>query len=87
MAKQKVNISLDDDLLVQIDSYAKKNYMNRSAAISLATTMFLNQTKATEALVLISDAMTKILDTGEVSPDVMEQLEFVQKLTETLSGH
>lgn len=71
----KVQVSLDDNLVSRIDSYADANYMSRSGLISLATTQYLNQV---EVMMLIKDmslAMRKIADTGNVDHDTLEKLE------------
>ena len=38
---KRINITIDEDLLTKIDSYAKKRYLTRSALISLALSIFL----------------------------------------------
>lgn len=71
----KVQVSLDDNLVSRIDSYADANYMSRSGLISLATTQYLNQV---EVMMLVKDmslAMRKIADTGNVDHDTLEKLE------------
>lgn len=78
----KVNVSLDDDLLTRIDNYADKNYMSRSAFISLACVQYLSQV---EVLMLIKDmslAMRKIADTGTCDQEILKQLEDFQRFSE-----
>ena len=38
---KRINISIDEELLNKIDSYAKKRYLSRSGLISLALSIFL----------------------------------------------
>ena len=38
---KRINITIDQDLLNKIDSYAKKHYLSRSGLISLALSIFL----------------------------------------------
>lgn len=71
----KVQVSLDDNLVSRIDSYADANYMSRSGLISLATTQYLNQVEAMMFIKDMSLAMRKIADTGNVDHDTLEKLE------------
>ncbi|HEY9758805.1 MAG TPA: hypothetical protein V6C97_26795 [Oculatellaceae cyanobacterium] len=84
MAKVKVNITVDEDLMRRIDEYVDENYMNRSSLISLATTQFLNAAEVTTAVKLMSVAMRKIADTGVVDAESMEQLEDFERLVKML---
>lgn len=38
----RINITIDDDLLNKIDSYSKKIYLSRSSFISLALVTYLD---------------------------------------------
>ena len=86
MAKLKVNITLDEELLRRIEDYAEENYMNRSSVISLATTQFLNAADVTAAIKNMSLAMRTIADKGEVDPESMKQLEDFERLSRMLVG-
>lgn len=84
MAKVKVNITVDEELMRRIDEYADENYMNRSSLISMATTQFLNAAEVTTAVKLMSVAMRKIADTGVVDAESMKQLEDFERLVKML---
>lgn len=46
----KLSISLNDDLLKEIDEYCEANFMTRSGLISFACSQVLNQQKANNVL-------------------------------------
>ena len=81
----KIQISLDDELLKRVDTYADDNYMSRSGLITLATTQFLNANEVTKAIVSLNTSMQKIADTGNLDPETMEQLEDWQRLANLLT--
>ena len=85
MAKLKVGITLDEDLLRRIDDYADENYMNRSSLISLATSQFLSAQELSRAVKEMAFAMRKIADAGEVDAETMKQLEDFERLAKLLS--
>lgn len=86
MAKVKVGITLDEELLRRIDDYADDNYLNRSSLISLATTQFLNTSDVTRAIKDVALAMRKIADTGEVDEETQKQLEDFERLSKMMVG-
>lgn len=82
----KVGITIDDELLKRIDSFADENYMSRSGLLSVAATQYLNALEVQSAIKDISLAMRKIADTGKVDHDVMEQLEDFERLAKYLTN-
>lgn len=80
----KVGITLDDELLKRIDSYADANYLSRSGLLSLAVTQFLNQAEVTNAIKEMALCMRKIADNGTVDHETMEQLEDFERLSKML---
>lgn len=82
----KVNVTLDDELLSRIDSYADKNYMSRSGLISLACTQFLVQAEAQLAIKEMAVAMRKIADTGKIDDVARSQLEDFERIAKMLTG-
>lgn len=86
MAKIKVGITLDEDLLRRVDDYAEENYLNRSSLISLATTQFLNASDVTKAVCDMAFSMRKIADTGKLDDETMKQLEDFERLSKMLVG-
>lgn len=84
MAKLKVNITLDEELMRRIDEYAEDNYLNRSTLVSLAVTQYLNAADVSKAIKEMAFAMRKIADTGEVDDETRKQLEDFERLTKML---
>lgn len=84
MAKLKVNITLDEELMRRIEEYAEDNYLNRSTLVSLAVTQYLNAADVSKAIKEMAFAMRKIADTGEVDDETRKQLEDFERLTKML---
>lgn len=80
----KINISLDDELVKRIESYADSNYMSRSGFISLACTQYLASADVVTAIKSLSLALNKIADTGEVDAETQQQLEDYERLANLL---
>lgn len=87
MAKVKINITLDEELMRRVDDYAEENYLNRSSLISLATTQFLNSAEVAKAIRDLALAIRKIADTGSLDDDTRNQLEDFERLARLLSGN
>lgn len=86
MAKIKVNITLDEELMRRVDEYAEENYLNRSSLVSLATSQFLNAADVTKAIKDMAFAMRKIADNGEIDDESRRQLEDFERLSRMLVG-
>lgn len=86
MAKIKVNITLDEELMRRVDEYAEENYLNRSSLVSLATTQFLNAADVTKAIKDMAFAMRKIADNGEIDDETRRELEDFERLSRMLVG-
>ena len=86
MAKIKVNITLDEELMRRVDEYAEENYLNRSSLVSLATTQFLNAADVTKAIKDMAFAMRKIADNGEIDDETRKELEDFERLSRMLVG-
>ena len=86
MAKIKVNITLDEELMRRVDEYAEENYLNRSSLVSLATTQFLNAADVTKAIKDMAFAMRKIADNGEIDDETQRDLEDFERLSRMLVG-
>lgn len=82
----KLQISLDDNLVVRLDEYAEENYLSRSGCISLALTQYLNSADVTKSIKDLAISMRKIADTGKVTAEQMEQLEDMERLAKMLAG-
>lgn len=74
MAKVKLQITMDEELLSDVDDYCDKNYMNRSWLITQAVNQVINQQKVIDALCDISIAIKKVSDTGVLDEETEKQL-------------
>lgn len=83
----KVQITLDEELLKRIDTYADNNYMSRSGFLSLAATQYLNANEITSAIVSLNLAMQKVAETGNLDDETMQQLEDWQRLANMLTNN
>jgi metal-responsive CopG/Arc/MetJ family transcriptional regulator len=81
----KVQISVDDELMKRVDTFADENYMSRSTLFTIAVTQYVNAQDVTKAIKEMAVAMKKIADTGKVDHEVMEELEDFQRLAKMLS--
>lgn len=80
MAKVKVQITLDEELLNSVDEYCDKNYMNRSWLISQALVQVINQQKMIDAIGNISIAMRNVSENGILDEDTKRQMEQFENL-------
>lgn len=80
MAKIKVQITVDEELLAKIDEYADDNYTTRSSVFVQGALQVVNQAAVFSAISNLSLAMRKIADTGAVSPDELRQLEDFERV-------
>ena len=81
----KVQISVDDELMKRVDTFADENYMSRSTLFTIAVTQYVNQQDVTKAIKDMAIAMNKIADTGKVDHEIMEQLEDFERLVKMLN--
>lgn len=81
----KLQISLDDDLVKKIDSYAKLHYMSRSGLISLTMTQFLSSEDLKSALFSLSSAMNRIADMGSIDEESRRQLRDLETFCKVVS--
>ena len=86
MAKMKINITVDEELLRRVDDYAEENYLNRSSLISLATTQFLNAADVTKAIKDMAYCLRTIAESGTIDEDTQKQLEDFERLSRVLMG-
>lgn len=80
----KVTITLDDNLMERLDSFADENYMSRSGFISLACTQFLNISDVNRCIKDMAFAMRKIADKGEIDEETRIQLEDFERISNML---
>lgn len=81
MSKTKVQITMDDELLKELDYFCEKNYMNRSWFISNSVLQIINQQKMIDAITNVSIAVRKAAETGVINEDTKRELESFEVLT------
>lgn len=86
MAKTKVQITMDDDLLQSVDDYCDKNYMNRSWMISQAVIQLVNQQKMFDAISNISFALKKAIEQGSIDDETKKDMESFESLCKIFLG-
>ena len=82
----KITISVNDDLLKRLDSYADNNYMTRSGFFSVSAIDYLNQKEAISAIRDVSLAVKKIADNGKIDSESMEKIEDFERLVKLLTA-
>lgn len=82
----KVQLSIDDDLMRQVDDFADENYMNRSWLFTLAVSQYINQNAAFKAIQDMSFSLRKIADNGKVDAETMRELEDFGRFAKMLIG-
>ena len=80
MAKAKVQITVDEDLLRDVDDYCDKNYMNRSWLISQALLQVISQQKVIDSMFNVSLAMKKVAESGNLDEESKKEMETFQAL-------
>ena len=78
-------MTLNDDLLKRIETYAKANYMNRSSVVSFACNQFLMANELQSLMVDVKRAMQKIADCGTVPEEQMKELEKFEMLCDMIT--
>ena len=81
MSKAKLQITMDDELLKELDYFCEKNYMNRSWFISNSVMQIINQQKMIDAITNVSIAVKKAAETGVINEDTKRELESFEVLT------
>lgn len=82
----KINISMNDALLAEMESLAKQNYTTRSGIISMACANYVQQQRMSEGIVTAAKAMQRIAETGVMSDTDKAELESFAKIAELYSN-
>jgi len=85
MSKVKINITIDENLLNDVDDYCDKNYLNRSALISTSLIQVINQQKIIDSLRDASIAIKKASEVGHIDDDTRKTLEEFQALSRLMA--
>lgn len=87
MSKIKVQITIEDELLREVDDYCDRNYMNRSCMISQALVQILNQQKMIDALSNVSIAVRTCAEKGgQLDDDTKRDIETFETLCKIYMG-
>lgn len=78
----KITISINDDLLKRLDTYADNNYMTRSGFFSVSAIDYLNQKEAISAIKDVSLAVRKIADNGKIDSASLEKIEDFERMVQ-----
>ena len=85
MSKAKIQITIDEELLNEVDNYCDKNYMNRSWLISHSLVQILNQQRVIDSLSNISIAVRKAAESGSIDENTKKELEQFEALCRLLT--
>ena len=84
----KIGVSIDDELLGQIDAYAKANYLSRSGFLGLAAKSYLDAKEGMKSVASVTRLMEELLRStiakGSVDPSAVSELEGQLKLLDAL---
>lgn len=80
----KVTITMNDDLLAQLDEYADNNYLTRSGAISNFVNSGLQSRQMVGDIHKVSDAMQALAAGRDLSPDDQMALDAFVALSKML---
>lgn len=86
MAKVKVQMTIDEDLLARIDAYADDHYITRSGFFSLAADEFLTAVEFKQFMPAFNDLLQKVADGKDISPDDQKKLDGFQAMSDIFTG-
>lgn len=76
----KVNISIPDELLKQLDEYADSNFQTRSGAVTMMVNQYLSAQQLQAQMQVMVDAMKKLADGNNLTEDEAQQLLGLEQL-------
>lgn len=86
MAKMKLQITMDEELLKDLDKYCEANYMNRSWAISQGIVQLINQQKIVDSMYNVSVAVRRASENGNIDEETKKEIETFETLTKMFAG-
>lgn len=84
MAKVKVQITLEEELLNMVDDYCDKNFMNRSWLISQSLMQVLNQQKMIDSFSNLSIAIKNAVANGNIDEETKKEIQNFETLCSML---
>lgn len=85
MSKTKVNITIEQKLLDDVDAYCDKNYISRSTLISQAVVQEINKQKVIDSLRDASFAIRKVAETGNIDEDTQKVFDDFQAIARIMA--
>lgn len=82
----RIQLSLNEELVKRLDSYAKDNFMSRSALVSFACNQFLASFEIVDLMRQATLCMREIADKGEVDEKIMKELEDMEYLLRMITN-
>lgn len=82
----QVLISVKDDLLKEIDDYAKEHYTSRSQIFTMGATQLVMQRRLVNALFEMSSAFQMIAEKGTVDQDTLDRMKQIETLADMMRG-
>ena len=86
MAKTKINITLENELIEQLDSFCQKNFTNRSVFISQSISQVLLHQRVSDSITNVSIALQKCLELGSLDDETLKKLNEFEALTALALG-
>lgn len=86
MAKIKVQITVEEDLLQRVESYADEHFTTRSGVFNLGAEQLLLQDEARKSLNALTDALQRIAASNKISEEDKRQIDSFSYLAATLNG-
>lgn len=86
MARTKLQITMDEDLLKDLDNYCEVNYMNRSWAIQQGVIQLVNQQKIIDSMYNVSIAVRRASENGTIDEETKKEIETFETLTKLYAG-
>lgn len=85
MAKVKINVSIDDDLLREVDDYCDQMFINRSYLICQQLKGVVNMQKIVDSIRDVSFAIRKFSESGEqIDDDLLKQIKDFETVAKML---
>ena len=81
MAKVKVQITMEDKLLDELNDYCDKNYINRSLAISQAVVAMVNQQRMVDSISDVSIALKIAAEKGTLDDNTKKEIQNFEALS------
>lgn len=85
MAKVKIQVTLEQDLLDRIEAYAERNGLSRSSMMAYAATQLMRTDEAISSMASVAASMRRIADSGEISEQDRKQLEQFEAMASLLT--